>query len=213
MKNIISIIFTVLIYINSYSQEELKGIMHALEIFKKGYLERDTSKLEKWYDNIFYEDAELIGTYAIEPGEIEWKNNKSESLKIFERDWVGWGNLAIELSKAHINYSGNFAWINVPAIITRNPNNSRSRTAEESYSNMLRNFDEIIGNNESDLNSKNKLHLIAYYANLVMYQYSIGEEYIWPIRISGVLQKENDRWKFRQIHFSYPNRGFPNVRN
>ncbi len=212
MKKTISLIFTVLICINSYSQEKPKGIIETLEILKKGYAERDTSKLDEWYDSIFYEDAELLGTYAVEPGKVEWKNDKNESLKAFKRDWVGWGDLSIDLSKAHINYYDNFAWISFPAVVTRNPNNSRSRTADESYSNMLKNFDKIIENNKSDLDSEAQLHLIAHYANLVMYQYSIGEEYIWPIRISCVLQKENNKWKFRQIHFSHPNRGFPNVR-
>lgn len=185
--------------------------METLETFKQGYIERDTTKLDKWFSSVFYDDCEVIGTFAIDPGDVEWKNTRSQSIRLFKSDWIRWGDMAVDLSKARIAFKDNFAWVNFSAVITRNPENSTSRTAQESYANMLRNVEKLINSDDSK-SEEMKLHTIAYYSNLVMYQYNKGEEYVWPIRITGTMQKENGVWKFRQVHYSYPNRGFPNVR-
>lgn len=212
MKKRIVLIFMITISLNSIGQVVSEDILKVIEVFKQGYEQRDTSILNEWFNNIFFDDAEIMGTYAIEPDQKEWDNNKKRNLKTFKSDWVKWGDLTIDLSKVNINYDDNLAWVSFPATITRNPENSSGRTAKESYSNMLKNFEEIIQSNKENLDESIKLHLIAYYANLVMFQYKRGEEYIWPLRISGALQKKNGVWKFRQIHISHPNRGFPNVR-
>jgi len=212
MKKSIYFILLTLFSLNTTAQVVSTEIMKTLELFKNGYKNRDTSIVNEWFNSVFYDNVEVIGTFAIEPSKKEWKNNKEESKKIFKSDWTNWGDLSIDLSKVNINYDGNFAWISFPATIKRSPKNSRSRTAKESYANMLKTFSKIIENNNEDTNEKLKLLQMAYYANLLMYQYELGDEYIWPLRITGVLQKKNGNWKFRQMHFSYPNRGFPNVR-
>lgn len=195
-----------------FKNEDKKQIEEVLQSFKKGYQDRDTSKVTTWFNTLFYDNVEIIGTFSIEPQTREWEIGRKESIKLFVSDWVGWGDVEIDLKKANIAFDGDIAWVSFPAIISRNPNNSRSRTSTESYSNMLRNFESIIAAENEDTDEKMKLLQIAYYSNLLMYQYEQGDEFIWPLRISAVLQKKNDSWKFRQIHFSYPNRGFPNVR-
>lgn len=210
------ILLGLIIQMNVFAQknnnDSINSIIDVLNKFKIGYEERDTLKVTSWFNDLFYDNVDIIGTFAIEPGKKEWKAGREESIKLFKSDWLNWGDLSIDLKKVNIDYNENLAWVSFPALIKRSPENSRSRTTEESFSNMLKTFEKIINNTEEDFNENLKLHLIAYYANLVMYQYTLGEEYIWPVRISGVLQKKNNTWKFRQIHFSYPNRGFPNVR-
>lgn len=213
---LVTFVFFLALITNISGQEfktnDKEQIEEVLQSFKRGYQERDTSKATAWFNSLFYDNVEVIGTFSIEPQTREWEIGRKESIKLFVSDWIGWGDVVIDLEKANIAYDGDLAWVSFPAVISRNPDNSRSRSATESYSNMLRNFEDIIKNEGEEINEKMKLLQIAYYANLLMYQYEQGDEFIWPLRISAVLQKKNNSWKFRQMHFSYPNRGFPNVR-
>ena len=153
-----------------------------------------------------------MGTYSSHPNTSEWFKGIEKAIKVFKYDWVAWGDLDADVANANIDYDGDLAWVSFEATVTRSPENSRSRTAEESSGNIFNHFKDIA--EEDDGRSNNlKLMEAAYYANLILYQYEQGEEFVWPIRISGVLQKKDGMWKFRQMHFSHPNRGFPNVRN
>ncbi len=215
-KKIILFVLLFTLYSSLSGQEKISRekivIKNVLQIFQDGYNKRDTTITEEWFKSIFYDNAEIIGTFSIEPNTREWETGADESVKLFKSDWVGWGNLEMDLSKANIGIADNLAWVSFPAVITRSPENSRSRTAKESFSNMLKNFENIISDDTNKESERLKLLQIAYYSNLLLYQYERGEEFIWPMRISAVLQKEKGQWKIRQLHFSYPNRGFPNVR-
>lgn len=191
---------------------DVENIKEVLEYFKKGYTERDTSKASAWCDKIFYGNIEIIGTYSIHPESREWFTGKDKAVSVFKHDWIAWGDLDAKIEKANINVDDNLAWVSFEATVTKTPRNSRCRSAEESASNMLKNIAELSVAKDS-ISSQLKLMQAAYFANLILYQYGQGDVFVWPIRISGVLQKKNDVWKFRQMHFSHPNRGFPNVRN
>ncbi len=39
-----------------------------------------------------------------------------------------------------------------------------------------------------------------------------GEQYMWPIRFTATLIRDQGQWKFHQIHFSYPTVHLPQVR-
>jgi len=197
----------------AYSQESktLANITKVIEIFEQGYLERDTAKLNEWCSAILFDNDEIIGTYSMHIDTREWCTGMEKAIELFRNDWLNWGDLTINLDNAHINYDDKLAWVSFEATLTKSPENSNGRTVEESAGNLLQSV-HAISPNEDSISNKFKLLETAYLANLVLYQYEQGEEFIWPVRISGVLQKKSGKWKFRQIHFSYPNRGFPNVR-
>ncbi|PLX16473.1 MAG: hypothetical protein C0597_07930 [Marinilabiliales bacterium] len=215
--SIILIIITSTMVINSNlsAQEtehnETAEIQKVLKEFKKGYIDRDTSYAQEWCNEIFFDNVEILGTYSINSGNSEWFTGIDQAVRTFQFDWIGWGDLNPDIENANIGIDNNLAWVSFSATVTRSPENSRGRTADESFGNMLKNFAK---QSETDNKKTNKLKLmeVAYYSNLVLYQYEQGEEYVWPLRITGVLQKKNGEWKFRQMHFSHPNRGFPNVR-
>ncbi len=214
MKRIIYIIlFSSFVCANLFAQEqeEIKEIKNILKVFQTGYTERDTSKVLDWCEKLFYDNIEIIGTYSIKSGSREWQSGMENAVRAFRGDWLGWGDLESNIEDANIGVDNDLAWISFEATIKRNPENSRGRTADESFGNILKHIsDEIV--TKKDIPNKNKILEIGYYTSLLLYQYGLGEEFIWPIRISGVLQKKENEWKFRQMHFSHPNRGFPNVR-
>jgi hypothetical protein len=191
---------------------DMDEIQDVLQVFKRGYAERDTSKASAWCDRIFYDNVEIIGTYSVHPNSREWFSGKNKAVGVFANDWVAWGDLNAKVEDANINIDDNVAWVSIEATVTKSPRNSRARTAEQSASNILKHIAKL-SEEDDDKTSRLKLMEAAYYANLVLYQYEQGDEFVWPIRISGVLQKQNGEWKIRQMHFSHPNRGFPNVRN
>lgn len=192
-------------------QDDFTRVWEVLEVFQAGYVERDTSLVSTWCDRIFHDNVEIIGTYSVHPDSREWFTGKDLAMKVIARDWIAWGDLDAEVDSASINIDGDVAWVSFPATVTKTPRNSRARTAEESASNMLKHI-ATLSESDDDRPYRMKLMEAAYLANLVLYQYERGDEFLWPIRISGVLQKKSGTWKFRQMHFSHPNRGFPNVR-
>ncbi len=191
---------------------ETAEIQHVLQTFKTGCTERDTSKASEWCNKIFYDNVEIIWAYSIRPNSREWFSGIDKAISVFTRDWIAWGDLNANVEEANINIDDNVAWISSEATVTKTPRNSRCRTAEESASNILRHIAKL---SEEDKDKSYRLILMeaAYYSNLILYQYEQGDVFVWPIRISGVFKKKNGEWKFRQMHFSHPNRGFPNVRN
>ena len=205
-------IFCTEVSAQSAVDKDKKKIKQVLEEFKVGFQERDTTKAPTWCDRIFYDNVEIIGTYSIHSGEREWFTGKDKAVVVFKNDWINWGDLDAHVENANIGMDEDLAWISFDAIITKSPKNSRCRTADQSSLNMLKNMAKLSQKNDARSN-RLKLMEAAYYANLVLYQYERGEKFVWPIRISGVLQKKDNVWKFRQMHFSHPNRGFPNVRN
>lgn len=194
------------------NDKHMTEIRKVLQEFQQGYTERDTSKAEMWIDALFYDDVEILGTYSIKPDGWEWLTGKEAAVRTFKMDWIAWGDLEANIENANIQYEDNFAWVSFEATVTRSPENSRSRTAEESAGNIFNHFKEL-GEADDERTNKLKLMEAAFYANLILYQYELGEEFVWPIRITGTLQKKKGSWKFRQMHYSHPNRGFPNVRN
>lgn len=209
-------VIVLIIVIKVFGQEnknnEIFEIQKTLQTFQTGYSERDTSKASDWCNKIFYDNVEIIGTYSIHPESREWFTGKDKAISVFQNDWIAWGDMQANIEEANIDFDNNLAWVSFEATVIKSPRNSRSRTAEESASNIL-NHIKNLAEKDDERPSKLKLLEAAYYANLILYQYEQGDEFIWPIRISGVLQKTEGVWKFRQMHFSHPNRGFPNVRN
>jgi hypothetical protein len=189
------------------ADEEISAV---LKCFAQGYAQRDTSQIEAWCNELLFDNVEIIGTYSTNIDTREWCVGMGKAMELFRNDWLNWGDLSFNLGNPNINFDNNVAWVSLEATLTKSPQNSNGRTAEESAENFM----QSIGVATPDEKKSSKLRLLetAYMSNLILYQYETGETFVWPIRISGVLQKVCGKWKFRQIHFSYPNRGFPNVR-
>lgn len=194
----------------AFNADEIR-ILDVLRSFQDGYSRRDTNYAEEWCEAIFYNDVEIIGTYSVHPDSREWFSGRDKAIDVFKLDWIHWGDFKADIEKANINIDKDLAWVSFEATITKSPDNSTARSFEQSAANILRYFSELSKKEDSVL-YQDKLREVAYYTNLILYQYSLGDEFIWPLRITAVLQKKDGKWKIRQIHFSHPNRGFPNVR-
>ena len=191
-------------------EKEENNIMSTLLKFQKGFIERDTSKVETWVDALFADDVFIVGTAATFPGSGEWRDGRDVAIQLFGNDWRYWGNVTMYLDEAKIQVEGNAAWANFFATVTRKPGmEPRYRDGERIRNTML---NIIKDKADRDWSAKRRLYEIICDASWALVEYERSPEFIWPIRISLGLIKSRGVWKFKQVHFSHPSEGYPIVR-
>jgi len=189
--------------------ESMKKIKMLLEQIQKGYTSRDESTIDSWVDQLFHKEVTIIGTNAVRPGDFEWKKGLESAKQMFENDWKNWGDVKMDLDEAEVDIVDNVAWVALYATVTRNTAESDTRSSEASRKRSLQRIKEYT---EKEWTSTRVLYEVIYDASMILTQYERGDVFVWPIRITLGLIDEGEGWKIRQVHFSFPGRGFPNVR-
>ncbi|NHJ04796.1 MAG: hypothetical protein EAX90_08230 [Candidatus Heimdallarchaeota archaeon] len=188
---------------------EEKQILRKLQYFQEGYLLRDITRVENWVKELMDEEVQIIGTNSVFPGEFEWRSGYKAAYELFENDWKNWGSVKFYLENAEISIDNETAWVMIFATVTRDTTKEKNRTFEASKLRSLSRIKEICDKN---LPSSRALYEIINDASSVLVQYERSEIFVWPIRITlGFLKKKNN-WLIKQIHFSWPGRGFQAVR-
>ena len=67
--------------------------------------------------------------------------------------------------------------------------------------------------NEEKLDPQAKMHEIVRQATDLLLELPQGETYIWPFRFTAVAVKNQGRWRFAQMQFSFPTTRAPDVRH
>lgn len=84
-------------------------ILQQLELFQKGYTERDTSILESYMEQLFSKENILIlGTM---PGEIY--SGYVEAAELVGSDWLYWGDVSMLTESSNISASDSVAWFSM----------------------------------------------------------------------------------------------------
>ena len=187
--------------------DEEKVIMSLLKKFQEGYTKRDLLQVEKWVKDLFGENVQVIGTNSIYPGDFEWRTGYKAAIEMFENDWKHWGDLKMYLDHAEIAVDNDNSWVNLFATVVRFSEGDRSFEASKK-----RSLQRIKNYSDEAVDSTLALHKIINDASMILNQYGQSETFVWPIRITFGIQKKNNFWKIKQIHFSWPGRGFPSVR-
>ena len=180
----------------------LDEIRSLLEAFQDGYARRDVAQVDRFME-LFTADAEVIGTNGVRPGEGEWYLDRSSARELVEGDWQGWGDLRLDWDSLSIHRRGFMGWVAVTATVTQS-------IGSENYAAYLEFVKNLIDN--SDLSAEQKLlHILRGGTNTV-YELRRGEKFVWPLRLTAVVLREAERWKFAQMNFSFPTIYFPDVR-
>ncbi|MCE1169093.1 MAG: nuclear transport factor 2 family protein [Sphingobacteriia bacterium] len=179
-----------------------KEILELINQFQKGYIERDIKNLEDFM-NLFADDIEIIGTNGSSPGKDEWYLNKEGVKELVRGDWEDWGDLLIKLDEVRIREKNGVGWITLPGTVTRS-------IGEENYQSYLEYVKEYI--EKTDIPAKQRLHNILRGGTNTVFELNRGEKFVWPIRITAVVVKEENKWKFTQMSFSFSTIYFPDVR-
>lgn len=182
---------------------EKSEIREILRQFQNGYTERDIEKVDTFVEELFImkEDTCVLGTGT---GELFLGLGQVKSL--IKNDWKYWGDIKIDLENVYIDNDNTVAWFATTGNVKYIFENTQEKY--DSYLNFIKNKTE-----ESEINPKQKITFINWVLALAYHQrLDKKREYLWPLRLSGVLLKDNGKWKFANIHFSIPKANFPDER-
>ena len=191
-----------------YSSAE-KKIVEFLHHYQNWYLNRDLARLEDWIKETFTEDSYIIGTNAIFPGTHEWRKGIQVAKEVYTNDFHNNWDLRIFIDEADIEVDGNFAWVAVFGLVTRQTADHPTRNADVS---RKRSLARIKSMTEKDWESKRALYEIIHDASTILVQYERGDTYLWPVRCTYNLKKIDGKWKIKQLHYSWSGSGFPSAR-
>ena len=180
----------------------LQNIRSLLQAFQDGYTRRDVAGLDDFM-NLFTEKAEVIGTNGIKPNEDEWYTNRKSARELVEGDWLYWGDVCLDLENASIHEEGRVGWIAASATVSQHIGAENY----DSYLQFVKNYLET-----SDLPAEQKLLFILRGGTNTVYELRRGEQFVWALRFTAVVVREEQGWKFAQMNFSFPTIYFPDVR-
>ena len=173
-----------------------------LQSFQDGYTLRDLAQVDAFMQ-LFTRDAEVIGTNGARPGVDEWYLGRDAARELVHGDWDSWGDLRLDLGTASIHVHGTVGWVAVAATVTQ-------IIGAENYARYLDFIQDFL--EKSTLSAEEKLHYILRGGTNTIYELRRGEKFVWPLRLTAVVVREAEDWKFAQIHFSFPTIYFPDVR-
>lgn len=181
------------------SQYEIRAL---LQTFQGGYTKRDLTKVDEFME-LFTKDVEIIGTNGQKPGVDEWYTDRASARELVHGDWEGWGDLLIDIANTSIRVKGEVGWIAASATVSKH-------IGEESYASYLEFVKNYLAT--STQSAEQKLHFILRGGTNTVYELRRGENFVWALRLTAVVVREDEGWKFAQINFSFPTVYFPDIR-
>ena len=180
-------------------QDEIRSLLRK---FQDGYTYRDTNQVDAFME-LFNENAEVIGTNGVKPGVDEWYLDRASARELVKGDWEGWGDLQLDLASMSIHTHGDVGWIAATATVTKT-------IGEENYTSYLEFVRKYL--EDSNLSAEQKLLYILRGGTNTLYELRLGQKFVWALRLTAVVVREADGWKFAQMNFSFPTIYFPDVR-
>ncbi len=177
-------------------------ILSLMKVFQDGYTRRDVSQADAFME-LFTEDAEVVGTNGVRPAEGEWYMDRASARELVAGDWEGWGDLRLDLDAVSIHSCGEVGWIAAPATVTQ-------IIGEENYQSYLNFVKQYL--DRPDLSAEQKLLYILRGGTNTVYELRRGERFVWALRFTAVVVRDEAGWKFAQMNFSFPTVYFPDVR-
>lgn len=186
---------------------EKKGVYSVLEKLQRGFIERDTSIVEEWVDDLFTDDVYCIGTDAPFPNMWEWRRGRKAAIEIFRADWLYWGDVKLYLETADISVEGNAGWAAVFATNTRRPGTKGYRDAETIRQAIVRVINDKI--NRDEWSTRRRLYEVIHDASWALVEYERTTEFIYPMQRTFGFIKRDGKWKIKQWHWQNPSEGIP----
>ncbi|MCL2611504.1 MAG: nuclear transport factor 2 family protein [Defluviitaleaceae bacterium] len=146
----------------------------------KGLYNKTREKI-KAYNGEVKTDTKLIE--ALKELEIELKNDKEL------------GGINFDKEQIVVSNAERFTWIMAMATI------KQTISEDEIMNKSLKELDEVLNSN---LSSQEKVFLSQKSVSYALSEIASGTEFTWPIRLTAVLEKGENSYKFRHKHFSYP---------
>lgn len=184
-------------------KEEIRSLVEQLQ---EGYHKRDFDTVDDFIRQMFCQnqDVSIIGTSAINHTSEEWCEGLDQVKQIIVDDWKYWGDFKIDFNSITLMELDNVAHLTMVGQVEETMKN------ESYYQYRLNLIEDVIKDDQKSM--KLKLLDIMRGTADTLFETECGEDYNWPIRLSALVVKEYEQWKFKHIHFSYPITFYPPVR-
>ena len=178
---------------------EKSEIKNLLEKFSLAYKEQDIDKINEFMKEFYSQDEDslIIGTAY-----KEWMKGTEGAKELFLADWNDPGYWDFDYKEARIKIQDNVSWISMTGKL------KMELLPEAIYQGMLAEIKNSI--DDTDLNSDERMWQIIKFAEFYLKETKMGNKYNFPFRFTAVLCKQNNKWLFQQMHFSFPAK-LPNV--
>lgn len=179
----------------------IKEVKKVLEDFQELYKNKDISKVDNYVDEEF---SSREGLAVIGSSRGQWCFN-TEDIKTLIKSHLAnennyWKDVNFKFEEAKIFADENVAWV-VSLGVIRN-----TITEYEYIQNTIEKVKELL--DREDRSKVDALKAASQMTNTLR-QIEKGENYIWPVRFTCVLIKENQTWKFHQMQFSFDSESWP----
>jgi hypothetical protein len=145
-----------------------------------------------------------VGTNALGPGEGEWCTDRESVAGLIAGDWEHWGDVCFDVDGASISCYGDVAWIATTATVTD------TITAEWRYDGYVDYVSDLLQEEETSAETK-MLESVRLGVDLLLGMQQ-GDRFQWPFRFTAVAVREEQGWRFAQMHFSFATTREPDVR-
>jgi hypothetical protein len=172
--------------------QDIPAIKKVFNDFQSGYNKRDTTMTESFGNRLFARDIFILGT-----GSEEWISGLSAAKKLVKNDWAYWLNLSIDTTQLNLQKAGSvYLFAAKGTAYIQFPNK------EVAYSYGMGQLNSLL-KNETD--SRLKLLALAKESSSLINEIEKGDLNIrYQIRLSGVLVRQDNKWVFQQLIYSFP---------
>lgn len=188
-----------------------KEVLEVLKKFQAGYDARDVSKLDEYVADLFDpDDAMIAGTISYGPKTREWCEGIEEIKGLIKYDWEHWDDLKMLVDDARIRVKGKVAWVAMWGT------SEAVKDKESEYKRALEEVGRVVEKNKDrkieGINLLVMMHILKKTSKYLHRYVPAGNEYIYPIRTTIVLEKKKGKWLVQLMDFAFPDDDIPDVR-
>lgn len=178
--------------------EVKEQIRQKIEAFEAGYISRDTEKLDEFMDEMF---TRAGGCFVLGIGDEELCLGINEVCEMVKGDWEYWGQLGLDKESLTVTTDGTSAYF------TLNGTSIYSfQDSEERYERYLKSIASYFSENSeySNMTYRARLAQINWQLCTLLSTRKEGlREYPWPLKLSGLMQKEGNTWRLKSMQFGF----------
>ena len=185
---------------NESSSIKREEAVRLMDIYSKGYANADFDSIDTFISRVFSNspDAYIVGTSA-----EEFAKGRSAITAQVKSDWENWGDLSLDVQSGIYSYQDTVCWFSIDGTV------SMEIDLDACIDQLGQTAKETLKNDQPDRQAC--LSLAREMVDTVC-EVAMGKNFIWPIRLTGVMAWEDTNFKIVQLHFSFPTSKFPDER-
>lgn len=174
---------------------EINEVKKVLGEFQELYNQKKEDELQVFVRDKF---SYTNGIVVLGSDMNQWCYSENEIKELIKTHWKTednyWKQVDFKFGEAKVYADENIAWV----ISIGNIKNTISEDIQ--LENTIKKVNEII--EKEEISKEDVLNAASKIAKALK-EIEQGEDYVWPIRFTSVLIKEEDSWKFHQMQFSF----------